>query len=153
MSSTRTGQSNIGAKAMIDLDFTAVIQFINFLITLVVLNYLLITPIRKILRQRKETMEMIQDSVNATNEISEGKLENYKKSLDEYRGQAALEREEFRSQALARERELTEVAMADAQAKLQKARHDIATQAGAAMVGLKQAVPTLAKEATNRILA
>lgn len=138
---------------MIDLDFTAVIQFVNFLITLVVLNYLLITPIRKILQKRKEVMEHMQDSVNATNETSEDKLEKYKKSLSDYRNQAVLSREEIRNKALDRERALTESAMADAQARLQIARDDIASQIDGAMVELKQAVPTLAKEATSRILA
>ena len=138
---------------MIELNFTAVIQFINFLITLVVLNYLLITPIRKIIRQRKEAMEQMQGAVNLAREHSEDKLENYNKSLLEYRAQATLAREKIRNQALARERELTEAALADTQAKIQEARADISAQVEAAMAELKQNVPNLAKQAAGRILA
>lgn len=138
---------------MIDLDFTAVIQFVNFLITLVVLNYLLITPIRKIIKQRKEVMEQMQGAATVAREASEDKLENYNKSLIEYRAQATLAREEIRNKAIEREREITEAALADTQAKLQKARADIAAQVDNAMAELKQSVPSMAKEAVNRILA
>jgi len=138
---------------MIDLDFTAVIQFINFLITLVVLNYLLISPIRKIIRQRKEVMEQMQGAATIAREASDDKLEDYNKSLVEYRSQATLAREEIRNQAIEREREITEAALADTQAKLQKARADISAQVDSAMAELKQSVPGMAKEAMGRILA
>lgn len=138
---------------MIDLDFTALIQFANFLITMVVLNYLLISPIRKIIRQRKETMDQMQGAVNIAHDSSEAKLSDYNKSLVDYRAKATVAREEIRNQAIAREREITEAAFADTQAKLQKARAEIAAQVEGAMAELKQSVPSMAKEAVNKILA
>ena len=138
---------------MIDLDFTAVIQFVNFLITMVVLNFLLITPIRKIIRQRKETMEEMQGAISTARVSSEEKLENYNKSLVDYRAEATRERESLRNEALSRERELTEAALADTQASLQKARADISAQVETALAELKQNVPNLAKEAASKILA
>ena len=42
---------------MVDLNITLWIQLANFLVTLVVLNYLLISPIRKIIRKRKDNVE------------------------------------------------------------------------------------------------
>ncbi len=138
---------------MIDLDFTAVIQFVNFLITMVVLNYLLINPIRRIIKQRKETMAQMQGVINTARDTSEDKLENYNKSLLDYRAKAAKEREELRNNALAREREITEAALADTQARLQKARAEISAQVEAAMTELRQNVPNLAKEAASKILA
>ncbi|MBQ4132243.1 MAG: ATP synthase F0 subunit B [Desulfovibrionaceae bacterium] len=138
---------------MIDLDFTAIIQFVNFLITMVVLNYLLITPIRKILKQRKESMQEMQGAISMARDASEDKLENYNKSLVDYRAEATREREKLRNDALAREREITEAALAETQARLQKARSDISAQVDAAMAELKDSVPALAKEAASRILA
>ena len=138
---------------MIDIDITAVIQFINFLITLVVLNFLLITPIRKILQQRKEHLDHLQGIVVISNEQSEDKLENYNASLIEIRRDAAARREVLRSEAIAKEREISDAAFAEAHVKLQKARTDISAQVDVALAELKDVVPALAKEAAGKILA
>ncbi len=139
--------------AMINVDITSVIQFVNFLITLIVLNYLLITPIRKIIVQRKEAMDKMQDAVNLARKASESKFEKYNQSLADYRTEAVKTREEIRNTAIARERELTNAALAEAQGKMQVARADISAQVERAMSELRQSVPSMTKEAVSRILA
>ena len=139
--------------AMIDIDITSVIQFVNFLITLIVLNYLLITPIRKIIVQRKEAMDKMQDAVNLARKASESKFEKYNQSLADYRTEAVKTREKIRNTAIARERELTNAALAEAQGKMQVARADISAQVARAISELRQSVPSMTKEAVSRILA
>lgn len=138
---------------MIDLDITAVIQFINFLITLVLLNFLLITPIRKIIEKRKEAMASLQGVAYKNNETADGKLENYNKTLAEVREKAAAQREALRNEALQHERELTEGTMADAQARIQKTRAEISSEVDLVMAELKAGVPALAKQAASKIMA
>lgn len=138
---------------MIDIDITAVIQFVNFLITLVVLNYLLITPIRKILQQRQEHLDQLQGVVVISNEQSEEKLEKYNNSLIEIRKEAAAKREVLRAEAISKEREINETALSEAHARMQKARADISAQVDVALAELKGSVPGLAKEAANKIMA
>ena len=41
---------------MIDLNITLLIQLVNFLITLVVLNFLIIRPVRELIKKRNENM-------------------------------------------------------------------------------------------------
>ena len=41
---------------MLDLNITLLFQLVNFLVSIVVLNYLLIKPLRKIMRERKAMM-------------------------------------------------------------------------------------------------
>lgn len=138
---------------MIDIDITAVIQFVNFLITLVVLNFLLITPIRKILQQRQEHLDQLQGVVVISNEESEEKLEKYNSSLAEIRKEAAARREVLRAEAINKEREINENALSEAHARIQKARADISAQVDVALAELKGAVPDLAKEAAGKIMA
>ena len=138
---------------MIDIDITAVIQFVNFLITLVVLNFLLITPIRKILQQRQEHLDQLQGVVVISNEKSEEKLEKYNSSLAEIRKEAAARREVLRAEAINKEREINENALSEAHARIQKARADISAQVDVALAELKGAVPDLAKEAAGKIMA
>ena len=138
---------------MIDIDITAVIQFVNFLITLVVLNFLLITPIRKILQQRQEHLDQLQGVVVISNEESEEKLEKYNSSLAEIRKEAAARREVLRAEAINKEREINENALSEAHARIQKARADITAQVDVALAELKGAVPDLAKEAAGKIMA
>ena len=62
-------------------------------------------------------------------------------------------REDIRNTAIARERELTTAALAEAQGKMQVARADISAQVERAMSELRQSVPSMTKEAVSRILA
>ena len=139
--------------AMIDVNLTAIIQFVNFLITLIVLNYLLITPIRKIIIARKEAMDKMRGTINLARDESVSRLERYNESLADYRAEALKAREEIRSKAIIREREITDAALAAAQGRLQDARADISAQVERALSELKQSVPSMTKEAVSRILA
>ena len=74
-------------------------------------------------------------------------------SLADYRAEALKAREEIRSKAITREREITDAALAAAQGRLQDARADISAQVERALSELKQSVPSMTKEAVSRILA
>lgn len=104
---------------MIELNFTLVIQLINFLITLVVLNWLLVAPIRKIIRERKQKQETLSADVDSF--VSEGQklLDGYEVELAKARANASQYRKEVKAKAEAEEQEILLAAGKDAQANLQ----------------------------------
>ena len=138
---------------MIDLDSSIYIQFINFVITLVVLNLLLIRPVREIIRKRAEKMSGLLSGAEEFTARAEEKLSGYQKALDEARAAGAEARNSLREQGVAQEKQIMEVAGAEAAATLADAKDRAAQEAGAARDSLRAQVGTLARKVADKILA
>ncbi len=138
---------------MIDLDFTFFIQFVNFVITLVVLNFLLIRPIRDIIAKRKTYMSGMVDDADQFIEQAESKLENYQKQLTEARAEGTLKRNTLKEEGLSQEKSILTAAGEDASRTLKSEQESVASQMKEAMQELKGQINELATEATNKILA
>ena len=79
---------------MVDLNITLWIQLANFLVTLVVLNYLLISPIRKIIRKRKDNVEGLIGEIEAFTAEKQQLLDEYESELRKAREAAAIYRKD-----------------------------------------------------------
>ena len=84
---------------MIDLDYSFFIQLVNFIITLVVLNILLIDPIRKIIKKRQEVMAEKLGKIEQFTGQAEGKVKDYQAALDEARRQGVDVRKQKKKRA------------------------------------------------------
>ena len=83
---------------MVDLNITLWIQLANFLVTLVVLNYLLISPIRKIIRKRKDNVEGLIGEIEAFTAEKQQLLDEYESELRKAREAAAIYRKDAQSE-------------------------------------------------------
>lgn len=81
---------------MVDLNITLWIQLANFLVTLVVLNYLLISPIRKIIRKRKDNVEGLIGEIEAFTAEKQQLLDEYESELRKAREAAAIYRKDVK---------------------------------------------------------
>lgn len=70
---------------MIDLDFSFFVQFVNFIITLLVLNILLFGPIRTIIKKRGELMAEKLGKVEQFTTQADAKLRDYQAALADAR--------------------------------------------------------------------
>lgn len=138
---------------MIDLDTSFFIQFINFTITLVVLNLLLIRPVREIIRKRAEKMSGLLSGAEAFTAQAEEKLAGYQKSLDEARAAGADSRNALRDAGLAQEKQILETAGAEAAATMTEAKGRAVSEAKAAGEALRAQVGSLAQKVADKILA
>ena len=66
---------------MIDINITAAIQLVNFLVTLAALNYLLIRPVRETIRKRKELMSGLGREIDGFLEEAQTRLAGYEAAL------------------------------------------------------------------------
>lgn len=107
---------------MIDLDITLAIQSINFLITLVVLHYLLIKPVREQLKLRRATVKGLEDEVNTFVASANEQLRAYEETLGHARESASRLRAEAREAAEADGLVVLGQASQDAQATMQAAQ-------------------------------
>lgn len=137
---------------MIDLDITFFFQLVNFLVTLVVLNAILIRPVRGIIRQRRDKMAGLLGQSEQFAGQADAKLKNYEAALARARAEGAAERDVARAGGVAREQEILADAGRRAQDYLETSRQEVAAQVETAMETLKGQVDALAAKATAKVL-
>lgn len=138
---------------VIDLDITLAIQSINFIITLVVLNYLLIKPVREQLTQRRATVKGLEDEVNAFVASANEKLRGYEETLAHARESATRMRAEAREAAEIAGLEVLGQAAHDAQATLQAAQAATRAEVAKTRESLTGSLTTFTDAALAKLLA
>lgn len=137
---------------MIDLDATFFVQLINFIVSLIFLNALLIKPIRGILKKRAETIASTLTETDSFTNVAESKIKNYETALVEARKAGAAQRLALKDEGAKEEKQLVEAAVKQAQESLTAARNEIAKQVQAAMDSLKGQADALAQKAVGKVL-
>ncbi len=137
---------------MIDINLTIVIQLVNFIVTLVVLNFLLIKPVRGIIRQRRDLAAGFLGDAERFNSEAATRLERYEAVLTQAREQGAAERETQKTAALQQESAMLAAAHTDAQDFLQQSREETRKAVAAAGRDLRAQIPALAAKAAERLL-
>jgi F-type H+-transporting ATPase subunit b len=137
---------------MLDINITAIIQVVNFFIAVIVLNYLLIRPVRDIIRQRKEKMGDMLSSAEAFAHSANEQLAGYQSSLGRARQDAALARADARSDALLEQQALVAEANRRAQEQLAQAKENLLKEMKSARTALEKQVKPLAAQAVAKVL-
>ena len=137
---------------MINIDVTILIQFLNFLILMVVLNYLLFRPLRAILQQRKETIDGSYQTAKDLEGAIEEKMTRYQDQLQEAKLKGSQERAAMRQAAGAEEARILGAAHAAAATHVQGIRDQVSVEAKAASEQLKGETETIASEIATKVL-
>ena len=138
---------------MIDLDITFFIQLVNFFIVLAVLNPLLIKPIRKIIRERKESAAALLGESEVFFQSAGSKLTEYESAIAKAREEALADREKVRAEAIAAGESITGKAAQSAQSELKAAREQIESESAAAFAALREEIPPMAKRIMDKVTA
>ncbi len=137
---------------MIELDGTLVLQFVNFMILLVVLNALLFKPLRAALQARKETIESSKAKVQDIDEQVQAQITRYEAQLQEARLQGVQARFALRKTGQEEEVRILGEANRTAADKLQKITAQIQEEADSARQELRSQTEALAKEIAGKVL-
>lgn len=138
---------------MIDLDFSFVFQLVNFLITIVVLNFLLVKPIREVIKKRGEIMAEQATKIEEFAGNAEAKVKDYEDALTLARKEGTEIRNTYKDEGTNEEQQLLAAAGAEASSTLKAARDEINSQIATAMDQLKKDVDKYAQQATDKILS
>ena len=137
---------------MLDINITLLIQLVNFLVTLIVLNFLLIKPIRDIVKKRRDLAAgMLTDSEDFISDAAV-KLENYNAALTKAKEEAVAAREAYKNEARVKESDILEAARADAQAFLQSSREETKAAMAETLESLEQRIPELSRLVVDQML-
>lgn len=137
---------------MVDLNITLVIQIVNFIVALIVLNFVLIRPIRNILQQRRNIVDGLLSETEKHNAEASMRLQKYDSELDAARTSANEQRDAVKQQGLDSELAIMAEAQNEAQAFLQKSRREVEQEVAAAMNGLRAQVDAFASKVVTKVL-
>jgi F-type H+-transporting ATPase subunit b len=137
---------------VIELDGTLVLQFVNFMILMVVLNALLFKPLRAALKARKETIEGSKAKVQDIDEQVQAQIARYDAQLQEARQQGGQERSALRKTGQEEEVRILGEANRSAAERLQTITAQIQDEANSARQALRGETEALAKEIAGKVL-
>jgi F-type H+-transporting ATPase subunit b len=137
---------------VIELDGTLVLQFVNFMILMVVLNALLFKPLRAALKARKETIEGSKAKVKDIDEQVQAQIARYDAQLQEARQQGGEERSALRKTGQEEEVRILGEANRSAAERLQTITAQIQDEANSARQALRGETEALAKEIAGKVL-
>jgi len=137
---------------MIDINITLLWQLANFLVLLIVLNFILFKPIRQVMLEREQGISSALGDSKAAQERMQAILERYNASLAEAKQKAATTYAAVYQQGLDAQRDMISAERDKATELLDKARKEIAAASAAARTDLKQEAERLSQEITSKLL-
>lgn len=137
---------------MVSVDGSLLIQIINFLFLLFVLNLILFKPIRKILLDRKEKIQGLEQGISSLETRAVDQDQAYKDGLKKARTAGLKQKETFVEQASQEEKEIIDRINKTAQSNLAKIRTQVAEETEKARVALEAEVEQFSKIIGEKIL-
>lgn len=137
---------------MIKLDWTLLLQFVNFMILMAVLNALLFKPLRAALQARREAIEGSRAKVQDIDEQVQAQIARYEAQLQEARLQGAQKRQALRKTAQEEEARILGVANQKSSEKLQVIKEQIQAEANTARQSLRDETEAIAKSIASKVL-
>lgn len=127
-------------------------QIGNFLLLMLLLNFILYKPIRGILKKRAEKIAELNSDITSNQEGVKNKTEEMEAQKAEARRQGALVKEDLKGEGRATERDMIVAATREMEQTVAKVREQIAGDIGKARDELKGQVQTFGMDLAQKIL-
>ena len=137
---------------MIELNLTLIIQLAVVLTLTVILSQVAFKPFLRILQARKERIEGAEKKARELQQQAEKLIERYREAISAAQAQGATIREEIRQEGLAKEMEILQKAMEEANQVVEEMKMKIAQETGVARTDLRLQTQNLSREIAERIL-
>jgi F-type H+-transporting ATPase subunit b len=148
-----SGASAHAAGGLISIDpFSLSIQIGNFILLIFLLNFILYRPIRKILIQRKEKIDGLEDRIGACADEAKEKDASYLQGIKEARSKGLKEKESLMQTATDEEKAIVDKINQKAQADLTEIREKIAKDTEAVRATLSKEIDDFANAIGQKIL-
>jgi F-type H+-transporting ATPase subunit b len=137
---------------MIDFNYTILIQFANFLVLLILLNFLLFKPVLKALGKREKTIGSFFEKAQVTEEEVKTIEKTYEDSIREKKRPILDSKSAILSDAQAASSKIIEKAKADFTEELSRLRTNIEEDRKKAYGNLEKDAEKLSRDAAEKIL-
>lgn len=137
---------------MINIDWTILVQFANFIVLMVILNVLLYRPLRNIMTARQQAIDgghqKAQDLESSINE----KMDSYQSRLQQAKLEGSQVAATLRGEAVKEEQAILGQARGEADASLTAMKNSVAKEVDGARVKLHKETKTLAGLIASKVL-
>jgi F-type H+-transporting ATPase subunit b len=137
---------------MIDLNLTVIIQLFIVLSLVVILSQIVFKPFLATLQERKNRVQRAEEQARDLQHRAEELMEQYRESITAAHAQGATIRDKIRKESLAKEMEILQKAMEEANRMIQEIKVRITGEMEAARAGLQSRAQNLSREIAERIL-
>ena len=137
---------------MISVNWTLGLQFVNFIILLIILNKILYRPLMKVIAERRETIDGSYRRAKSLEADIDDKMQRYQQQLSEAKAAANVERNALKKMAVEEEAALLSEAHTKAIHRLQLIKAQVASEAAGASKTLKSEAESLAGLIAVKIL-
>jgi F-type H+-transporting ATPase subunit b len=137
---------------MLTIDFSVIIQVVNFLVLLFLLNAVLYRPIRRILKRRNDEIEGLTHSAAELEEKSLVRSRGLEESNASARREGFREKESLRSEAMEAEKKMYHEATTVAGGKMEEARKRMVARVQEIRKELEKEMGTFSSELAEKIL-
>lgn len=141
-----------GGHPLIDIDWTAIVQFALFLALFALANRFLFQPYLQLRERRKAGIEGAREEADRMTAEADAKLASYEKEIAMARERAGEEGRKIRREGIAREAELTGAARAQAQAAIDAAQTTMRRETEAARAQLMPQAEALSRAISSKLL-
>ncbi len=131
---------------------TVVIQLINFIFLIVILNIILLKPIRRIIAKRKEKISSLEGNIDKANQDAQEKDEALTAGVREARSKGVAEKEARILEGTEEEKRILEEINKKNQADLLEIREKIAGDAEKVRQSLQEQIDAFAADIGQKIL-
>lgn len=136
----------------IAIDGSLIFQIVNFILMIIVLNYLLYKPIRGILKQRQEKIQEFESSIELLTRRVEDRSSEIESSLIQARKDGVSEKEKIKDQGVAEEKAIVDEAGSKAGDALNKIKAQISDEISVARDALRSELDAFAMALAQKIL-
>jgi len=137
---------------MIELNLTMIIQLFIVLSLVIILSQIVFKPFLGILQERKDRVRRAEERGRDLQHRSEELMEHYRESMAAAHAQGATIREKIRKESVAKEMEILQKAMEEANRVIQEIKKRINDEMETARAGLQSQAQNLSREIAERIL-
>ncbi|NNF98754.1 MAG: ATP synthase F0 subunit B [Desulfobacteraceae bacterium] len=138
---------------MVSIDpFSLSLQIINFLLLIFILNMVLYKPIRKILLDRKEKVNGLEQNIDNYAKEAVEKDQSFASGIKSARAKGLEQKETFLQEALDQEKQIVDRINEKARAELETVKAQIAKDTEAVKDALIKEVDSFAESIGNKIL-
>ncbi|MCG8470251.1 MAG: ATPase [Desulfobacterales bacterium] len=137
---------------MVSVDFSVLVQIVNFILLVLILNIVLYKPIRGILSRRRETIDELNQSIDLSGESVREVEETFAAGIKEARSQGVELKDALIDEASQEEKRIVGEITSRAQEDLVAVREKISQEVVAVRESLKSEVDDFAQAIGEKIL-
>ncbi|HZJ65077.1 MAG TPA: ATP synthase F0 subunit B [Kofleriaceae bacterium] len=141
-----------GGHPLIDIDWTAILQFALFLALFALANRFLFQPYLQLRERRRAGIEGAREEADRMTAEADAKLASYEKAMAQARERAGDEGRKIRLEGIAHEREVTSAARAQAQTAIDEAQATMRRETEAARAQLLPQAEALSRAISSKLL-